>query len=167
MIKTLTIKKFAIPLILIIIFLDQVSKWWVVNYIMQPIKILSITPFFNIVLTWNSGISFGIFSNQGGFSVIILSTLAILIVFFLAVWLVKAENRKLIIGLIFIIGGAIGNIIDRVYHGAVIDFLDFHINNYHWPAFNLADSCIFIGAALIILDSLFPDKKEQAKIKSI
>tara|TARA_A100001011_G_scaffold130620_1_gene137669 strand:- start:13683 stop:14087 length:405 start_codon:yes stop_codon:yes gene_type:complete len=134
---------------------------------MQPIKILSITPFFNIVLTWNSGISFGIFSNQGGFSVIILSTLAILIVFFLAVWLVKAENRKLIIGLIFIIGGAIGNIIDRVYHGAVIDFLDFHINNYHWPAFNLADSCIFIGAALIILDSLFPDKKEQAKIKSI
>ncbi|MFL2782572.1 MAG: signal peptidase II [Rhodospirillales bacterium] len=167
MIKTLTIKKFAIPFILIIIFLDQVSKWWVVNYIMQPIKILSITPFFNIVLTWNSGISFGIFSNQGGFSVIILSTLAILIVFFLAVWLVKAENRKLIIGLIFIIGGAIGNIIDRVYHGAVIDFLDFHINNYHWPAFNLADSCIFIGAALIILDSLFPDKKEQAKIKSI
>tara|TARA_S200000501_G_scaffold288879_1_gene273596 strand:+ start:4746 stop:5249 length:504 start_codon:yes stop_codon:yes gene_type:complete len=167
LIKTLTIKKFAIPFILIIIFLDQVSKWWVVNYIMQPIKILSITPFFNIVLTWNSGISFGIFSNQGGFSVIILSTLAILIVFFLAVWLVKAENRKLIIGLIFIIGGAIGNIIDRVYHGAVIDFLDFHINNYHWPAFNLADSCIFIGAALIILDSLFPDKKEQAKIKSI
>ena len=167
MIKKLTVKKLAVPFILILIFLDQVTKWWIINYVMQPIKILPITPFFNIVLTWNSGISFGIFSNQGGFSVIILSTLAILIVFFLAVWLVKAENRKLIIGLIFIIGGAIGNIIDRVYHGAVIDFLDFHINNYHWPAFNLADSCIFIGAALIILDSLFPDKKEQAKIKSI
>jgi len=167
LIKKLTVKKLAVPFILILIFLDQVTKWWIINYVMQPIKILPITPFFNIVLTWNSGISFGIFSNQGGFSVIILSTLAILIVFFLAVWLVKAENRKLIIGLIFIIGGAIGNIIDRVYHGAVIDFLDFHINNYHWPAFNLADSCIFIGAALIILDSLFPDKKEQAKIKSI
>ena len=97
MIKTLTIKKFAIPLILIIIFLDQVSKWWVVNYIMQPIKILSITPFFNIVLTWNSGISFGIFSNHGGFSVIILSTLAILIVVFLAFWLIKAYNSKLIL----------------------------------------------------------------------
>ena len=126
MIKKLTVKKLAVPFILILIFLDQVTKWWIINYVMQPIKILPITPFFNIVLTWNSGISFGIFSNQGEFSVIILSTLAILIVFFLAVWLIKAENRKLIIGLIFIIGGAIGNIIDRVYHGAVIDFLDFH-----------------------------------------
>ena len=159
MIKKLTIKKLAVPFILILIFLDQVTKWWIINYIMQPIKTLPITPFFNIVLTWNSGISFGIFSNQGSFSVIILSTLATLIVFFLAVWLMKAENKKLIIGLICIIGGAIGNIIDRVYHGAVIDFLDFHIKSYHWPAFNVADSCIFIGATLIILDSLFPDKK--------
>ena len=167
MIKKLTIKKLAVPFILILIFLDQVTKWWIINYIMQPIKILPITPFFNIVLTWNSGISFGIFSNQGSFSVIILSTLATLIVFFLAVWLMKAENKKLIIGLICIIGGAIGNIIDRVYHGAVIDFLDFHIKNYHWPAFNVADSCIFIGATLIILDSLFPNKKEEASIKSI
>ena len=167
MIKKLTIKKLAFPFILILIFLDQVTKWWIINYIMQPIKILPITPFFNIVLTWNSGISFGIFSNQGSFSVIILSTLATLIVFFLAVWLMKAVNKKLIIGLICIIGGAIGNIIDRVYHGAVIDFLDFHIKSYHWPAFNVADSCIFIGATLIILDSLFPDKKEEANIKSI
>ena len=167
MIKKLTIKKLAVPFILILIFLDQVTKWWIINYIMQPIKILPITPFFNIVLTWNSGISFGIFSNQGSFSVIILSTLATLIVFFLAVWLMKAVNKKLIIGLICIIGGAIGNIIDRVYHGAVIDFLDFHIKNYHWPAFNVADSCIFIGATLIILDSLFPDKKEETSIKSI
>jgi len=159
LIKKLTVKKLAVPFILILIFLDQVTKWWIINYIMQPIKILPITPFFNIVLTWNSGISFGIFSNQGSFSVIILSTLATLIVFFLAVWLMKAENKKLIIGLICIIGGAIGNIIDRVYHGAVIDFLDFHIKSYHWPAFNVADSCIFIGATLIILDSLFPDKK--------
>ena len=167
MIRKLTIKKLAVPFILILIFLDQVTKWWIINYIMQPIKILPITPFFNIVLTWNSGISFGIFSNQGSFSVIILSTLATLIVFFLAVWLMKAENKKLIIGLICIIGGAIGNIIDRVYHGAVIDFLDFHIKSYHWPAFNVADSCIFIGATLIILDSLFPDKKEEANVKSI
>ena len=167
MIKKLTVKKLAVPFILILIFLDQVTKWWINNYIMQPIKILPITPFFNIVLTWNSGISFGIFSNQGSFSVIILSTLATLIVFFLAVWLMKAENKKLIMGLICIIGGAIGNIIDRVYHGAVIDFLDFHIKSYHWPAFNVADSCIFIGATLIILDSLFPDKKEEANIKSI
>ena len=129
MIKKLTVKKLAVPFILILIFLDQVTKWWIINYIMQPIKILPITPFFNIVLTWNSGISFGIFSNQGSFSVIILSTIATLIVFFLAVWLMKAVNKKLIIGLICIIGGAIGNIIDRVYHGAVIDFLDFHIKS--------------------------------------
>ena len=99
MIKKLTVKKLAVPFILILIFLDQVTKWWIINYIMQPIKILPITPFFNIVLTWNSGISFGIFSNQGSFSVIILSTLATLIVFFLAVWLMKAVNKKLIIGL--------------------------------------------------------------------
>jgi len=71
----------------------------------------------------------------------------------------KAETKKLAVGLGLIIGGALGNVIDRYIYGAVIDFLDFHINEYHWPAFNFADSCIAIGAILLLVDSLFSQKQ--------
>lgn len=93
-----------------------------------------------------------------------MSLLAIAIVIFLIMWLRKSETKRVAIGLGLIIGGAIGNIIDRGLHGAVVDFLDFHINSYHWPAFNIADSCITIGAMILVFDSLFSPKPEQARI---
>jgi signal peptidase II len=131
---------------------------------MQPPRVIPVTSFFNLVLTWNNGISFGLFNNGSNLNALILSLLAIVIVIFLIMWLRKSETKRVAIGLGLIIGGAIGNIIDRGLHGAVVDFLDFHINSYHWPAFNIADSCITIGAMILVFDSLFSPKPEQARI---
>jgi signal peptidase II len=144
---------------------DQATKWWVLEGIMQPPRVIPMTPFFNLVLTWNNGVSFGLFNNDNDLNALILSVLAIAIVIFLILWLRKAENKLVAIGLGLIIGGALGNVIDRGIHGAVVDFLDFYINAYHWPAFNVADSCITIGAVILIFDSLFSPKPEQAKIE--
>jgi signal peptidase II len=144
---------------------DQATKWWILESIMQPPRVIPMTPFFNLVLTWNNGVSFGLFNNDNELNALILSLLAIAIVIFLILWLRKAENKRMAIGLGLIIGGALGNVIDRGIHGAVVDFLDFYINSYHWPAFNVADSCISIGAVILIFDSLFSPKPEQAKIE--
>jgi len=147
------------------IITDQATKWWVLEGIMQPPRVIPMTPFFNLVLTWNNGVSFGLFNNNNELNALILSLLAIAIVIFLIFWLHKAENKRVAIGLGLIIGGALGNVIDRGIHGAVVDFLDFYVSGYHWPAFNVADSCISIGAVILIFDSLFSPKPEQAKIK--
>lgn len=150
---------------LVIILVDQATKWWILEHVMRPPRVIPLTDFFNLVLTWNNGVSFGLFNNNGSLNALILSALALAIVVFLILWLRKAENKRMAIGLGLIIGGAIGNVIDRAIHGAVVDFLDFYLNAYHWPAFNVADSCITIGAIILILDSLFSPKPEKAKIE--
>ena len=131
---------------------------------MQPPRAIPITGFFNLVLTWNNGVSFGLLNNNNELNALLLSLLALAIVIVLIFWLRKAESRRMAIGLGLIIGGALGNVIDRGLHGAVVDFLDFYINAYHWPAFNVADSCISIGAVILIIDSLFSPKPEKAKM---
>lgn len=142
-----------------VILIDQFTKWWIVGKVMQPVRTIYFNEYFNVVLAWNNGISFGLFNNDGDINALIFSLLAIAIVIFLIRLLSKAETKKLAVGLGLIIGGALGNVIDRYIYGAVIDFLDFHINEYHWPAFNFADSCITIGAILLLVDSLFSQKQ--------
>ena len=142
-------------------FIDQLSKWWILAFVMAPPKIIPVTPFFNLVLAWNKGVSFGMFSEQGDSSVWILSAIAILITLVLIFWLIKAKTIITAIGIGAIIGGAIGNVIDRLTHGAVLDFLDFYVNNFHWPAFNAADSFITIGAITLIWESLFYQHKSR------
>jgi len=126
---------------------------------MLPPRIITINEYFNIVLTWNNGISFGLFNNDNKINALVISTIAIVIILFLIRLLSKAETNKLNIGFGLIIGGAVGNIVDRSIYGAVMDFLDLHIGTYHWPAFNIADSSITIGAIILIADSLFSQKK--------
>ena len=147
------------------IALDQATKWWILEGVMQPPRVIPVTPFFNLLLTWNNGVSFGLFNNSNNLNALLLSVLAIVIVVFLFFWLRKANNKRMAAGLGLIIGGALGNVIDRGLHGAVVDFLDFYIETLHWPTFNIADSCITVGAILLILDSLFSPKPEQAKIE--
>ena len=144
---------------------DQVTKWWILASVMDPPRIINVTPFFNVVLVWNRGISFGMFSNESMAGVWILSFLALIIVGFLFNWLRKAESKRVAISLGLIIGGALGNVIDRAVHSAVLDFLDFYIGSVRWPAFNAADSFITVGAILLILDSLFSRGSDQSKIK--
>ena len=149
---------------LVSILIDQASKWWILVEVMNPPKVIPVTSNFNFVLTWNRGVSFGLFNNEGNFGAWFFSILAIIIVGILLIWLRKAETKVQSISLGFIIGGAIGNVIDRVNHLAVLDFIDFHLGGSHWPAFNAADSFITLGAAVLIVDSLFSRQKNDDNI---
>ena len=135
--------------------LDQLTKWWIVNFVMNPPSVIEVTPFFNLVLGLNRGVSFGMFSSGSNLSRWLLTALALAIVCALALWLWRAEKPWLAVALGLIIGGAIGNVIDRAMVGAVVDFLDFHVADYHWPTFNVADMAITCGAAVLIWDSVF------------
>lgn len=149
-----------------VILLDQASKWAIVEQVMRPEGVIG-TPFFspyrielapvlNVVMAWNRGVSFGIGNHGAPLDPLVLSALSGVIVLGLVVWLVRAAGPRLVrIALGLIIGGALGNVVDRVRWGAVADFIDVHLAGYHWPAFNLADSAITIGAVMLVVDSLF------------
>ncbi|GHT57894.1 hypothetical protein FACS18945_3120 [Bacteroidia bacterium] len=110
------------------------------------------TDFFNLVFTWNTGTAFSLFRSIGEFSSLIIIVITGLIIGFLGNQLLFRTKRPLEIwGLSLIVGGALGNLIDRIRFGAVVDFLDFHVSNWHWPAFNVADIAICIGVGLYIL----------------
>ncbi len=137
------------------LLLDQASKIWILTDVMNPPRVIEVTPFFNLVLAWNRGVSFGMFSAESEIGPWLLTGLAVCIMIALAVWLWRATTRLSVVALGMIIGGAAGNVIDRLQYGAVVDFLDFHVAGYHWPAFNVADSAICVGAAILVLESLF------------
>ena len=121
---------------------------------------IRVTSFFNLVQVYNKGVSFGMF-NDLSYGIIILSLLSFSITIILFIWLARVNQKHLGIALGLVIGGAYGNLIDRIINGAVADFLDFHIMQYHWPAFNLADSAITVGAMILIFDELFLQKKKS------
>ena len=135
--------------------LDQGTKWLIVETVMQPPRIIPVTDFFNFVLGLNRGVSFGMLNMQSPMGRWILAGLALAITLALLVWMWRANKTLVVVGLGLIVGGAIGNVVDRVLVGAVVDFLDFHWAGYHWPAFNVADIAITSGAAALIWDSFF------------
>lgn len=139
---------------LVIVILDQATKYYIMNSVLNEYGIISYTSFFNLVRAWNTGVSFSMFNNWGNWGVIGLSVIALSIVGFLIYWLYTEKIKLIQVSLGFIIGGAIGNVIDRIRLGAVFDFLDFHIGGRHWPAFNVADSFICIGATLIVIHGI-------------
>lgn len=157
----------GILIIFLVAILDLVSKRVVFaildqNALEQNIKNpeIIITSFFSLVRVLNYGISFGMFNNLQH-SQIIFCVVQLIIVFILFFWLFNCKKMHLTIAISFIIGGAFGNLIDRARYGAVADFLDFHINSYHWPAFNLADSFVFIGVAILLLEDLVFNKGKK------
>lgn len=115
---------------------------------------IRITPFFNLVMVWNRGVSFGLLSGDAPSRLLLLVALALAIIVWLSIWLWRTPHRFTAVALGLVIGGAFGNIVDRLRFGAVADFFDFHFAGWHWPAFNIADSSIVIGVALLVLDSL-------------
>jgi signal peptidase II len=135
--------------------LDQLSKAAVLaHFASRPLGDReTITSFLNLALTYNRGISFGLFNDGAGLNALVFSLAAAAIVAVLVFWLRRA-SPFLAVAIGLIIGGAVGNVIDRLRLGAVVDFLDFHVGAYHWPAFNLADSAICIGVAAMLLDGL-------------
>lgn len=152
--------RFGLLIAALVILLDQISKAYVFHVLLDPPRIVPVTGFFNFVVVWNRGVSFGILDSASHWTPVLLSAVAIGIAILLLLWLRRVEDRFLAGALGLVLGGAIGNVIDRVRFGAVFDFLDFHLGDYHWPAFNIADSAITVGVVLILIDGLFQNRKK-------
>jgi len=144
---------------LLVIALDQITKSLALNYI-NPFDSIKILPFLYLVIVTNKGAAFGMFKNIGSSFFIAISMAAIIFVIFLLI-----KTKKDYVGLSLILGGATGNLIDRILYGRVIDFIDLSIGNYHWPAFNVADSSLTVGVTLIALTHLLKtiETKRSAK----
>jgi signal peptidase II len=148
------ISKRDIVLMLGILILDQATKQWIVlNF--KEFDSLTITPFFNIVRVHNPGAAFSFLANAGGWQHYFFIGLAVLVCTYLLREMSNtANNKRLRLGYSLVICGALGNVIDRIRFKYVVDFLDFHLGTAHWPAFNVADSAICIGAVLMIWNEL-------------
>ncbi len=171
----------AIDTIIAVFLIDQIKKWWMLEHIIRPalsgewvggrgfwdwitathlprypFTQIDVFPFFNAVMVWNEGISFGIFNGgtAGSGNIILMAVLGTIIVGF-AVWMVRTPILPLRLLLAVIIGGACGNLWDRMRFGAVADFYDFHAFGYHYPAFNVADSAIVMGMIGLLIYEFF------------
>ncbi|HEX3862278.1 MAG TPA: signal peptidase II [Stellaceae bacterium] len=148
--------------------LDQATKAWLLSHFGEVgcgRHRETVTSFFELVITCNSGVSFGLF-NRTGVSSLIFALAAAMIVIVLMLWLGRIRVTFLAVAIGLIIGGAVGNVVDRLRFGAVIDFLYFHAGSWYWPAFNIADSAICVGVAAMLLDGLLlrrtaPQAKER------
>jgi signal peptidase II len=151
---------------IVVAIADQLSKLGIVALFADrpPGATIRLTPFFNLLLTHNAGITFGMFNNGEAANALIFSGLALIVVLVLINWLRRVETLFLAVSIGLIIGGAAGNVMDRLMEGSVVDFLDFHLGSWHWPAFNVADSAICLGVIAMLLEGLvFRHPKPQAK----
>jgi len=146
-----------------VVVLDQLTKWWVLA-LFAPGERLVVTGFFNLVLVYNRGAAFSFLASAPGWQTPFFITVAIIAAAVVTVLLARMRGSAWFrAGLALVLGGAIGNVIDRVRYGQVVDFLDFHAFGWHWPAFNVADSAITVGAALLILEGFVHGEKRGAR----
>lgn len=154
-------------IISIILVLDQVTKYIVEKYIRLYDVAVVIPGFFNLTHVRNKGAAFGILSNMPGiWRSIFFITVTLIAVAVIAVLIRKTHERLLLTAFSLITGGAIGNMIDRVRYGEVVDFIQWYVKSFYWPSFNVADSAISIGVVLLAIDMLFSKKPEAASTKS-
>jgi len=144
-----------------IVLADQVSKYAVVQYFVAN-KAVALAPFVNLVLVYNPGAAFSFLSDAAGWQRFFFIAIAVIASAWIVFLLRKYSNERLFaLALALVLAGAVGNVIDRIFVGAVIDFVDVHAFGYHWPAFNVADSAITCGAVLLIWDALRPRTKAE------
>lgn len=146
---------------------DQVTKYLVMEKILRvtaggEAEVLPLIPGLNFVMVWNRGVSFGMFDSGDARAAYALCALSFAICAPLALWMAQTQKKLLAVALALVVGGAAGNVVDRLRFGAVADFIDVYVKNWHWPAFNVADSAIVIGAGLLMLDA-FCEKEEKKK----
>ncbi len=146
-------RRLGIGAAVLVILLDQISKPLMRDWLADTD--ISVTSFFNLVSAWNKGVGFSLLTLTLPSGPYILSALALAISTGLLIWLLRTQRNLPALALGLVIGGALGNVIDRLRQGAVFDFVDVHIGGYHWPAFNLADSALSIGVVLLVIDGLF------------
>jgi lipoprotein signal peptidase len=162
--------RLGLPLAAGILAADQASKWWILEVVRLPearnIPLLALGPVgLDLTMVWNRGVTFGMLAGDGPLAQGLLALLALGIAAVLLRWLARAENRLTALALGAVIGGAVGNVIDRLRFGAVVDFVDVHAAGWHWYVFNLADAAIVCGVIALVGDALLrpkPDTKKEA-----
>lgn len=144
-----------------VLIADQITKFLVLCYVAKPIFI---TSFFSLIFTGNTGAAFSFLAHASGWQMWLFGGIAVVISIILIIWLYLLPRHKiwLPISLMLILGGALGNLLDRIMHGFVVDFLYFHVDKWSWPAFNLADTAIVIGAIMLIIEVLWGKKPTRA-----
>ena len=152
--------RFGLPVIVLALILDQVTKLIVHDSLWQPPRRVELLGFLDLVPVENRGISFGLFQGEGSIGVWLISAFALIVSIGLGFWLSRVTRRWPALALGLIIGGALGNVIDRLRLGWVIDFIDIHVSTWHWPAFNMADAAITVGVAMLLIDGLFGTAKK-------
>jgi signal peptidase II len=145
---------------ILVIILDQASKYWIESFL-TPYKPMSVFPMLNITLAYNTGAAFSFLSGAGGWHRWFFASFSLIvsIILFIWLWRIPIQDRLQSFGVSFILGGAIGNLIDRALNGYVVDFVDVYYKYHHFATFNLADAAICIGAAALILDLLLEQKQ--------
>ncbi|RMD88298.1 MAG: signal peptidase II [Alphaproteobacteria bacterium] len=140
---------------LLVLLADQASKWWVLEMLrLEEGESIVLLPVFNLTFVWNQGISLGLLQQETALGRLVLIALTGLVTIYLVVWLMRSGRRLTAIALGLIIGGALGNLVDRIRFGAVADFLHFHAFGHSFYIFNLADAAISVGVAVLILDAV-------------
>ncbi len=146
---------------------DQGSKYWVLHVLELPdLRQVVLLPVLNLTMVWNQGVTFGLLNGLGAWSHLVLAAAALVVVAGLCLWLRRAENALSAIAIGAIAGGAVGNVIDRLRYGAVVDFIHAHVGEWSWYVFNVADAAIVCGVAALILESqLLRRSRRQPKVK--
>jgi signal peptidase II len=155
----------GIAVAVLVVVADQLSKLWVLDYFAAfdpPRRSDYVADFFNLALVWNRGISFGLFNGDSALNGLVFVALAAAVSIALLLWLRRAETWLLAAAIGLIVGGAVGNAIDRLTRGAVVDFLDFHLGQWHPFVFNLADAAISLGVGLLLVDGLLGRRRKIA-----
>lgn len=149
---------------LLVVALDQASKLWMVAHF-REYEVLVVWPVFNLTLVYNTGAAFSFLSDAGGWQHTLFVGVALVVSLVMVVWLARLGRAERVTGwaLALVIGGAVGNLIDRLYLGKVVDFLQWHWHAWYWPSFNLADSAISVGVILLLLDGLRRPSDAQMK----
>lgn len=151
----------SMALVAITLVVDQLTKQLLLDYLMKVDgrMVSLIDGFFRLVVVWNQGVSFGLLGGDRPLPAWLLSGVAVAVCVGLFLWLRRTDRLLTGWGIGLVMGGAIGNVIDRARWGAVFDFADFHVRQWHWPAFNVADSAIVVGVGLMLFDSLVGEKQ--------
>jgi len=146
----------------LIVLLDRLTKYLAVHFLVpfEPLRIFSLL---NLTLGYNKGAAFGFLNNASHWQTWLFGTLAVLVSIALLIWLknLSSKQRWMSIALTLIVGGALGNLCDRILYGYVTDFIEFHFSHWSFPAFNVADSAICVGAFMVLFDALFLQKKQN------
>lgn len=146
----------------ICVLIDQITKFMVVDTLTgEWPPIIKITDFFDIVLTYNYGVSYSWFASEKAITRYVLIGIKLLVILYLFYWVKKEDNKNIKLGLYLIIAGALGNMFDRIYHGGVVDFISLHYGSFQWYIFNIADIYISIGAIILVI-AVFAAKRTDA-----